>query len=72
MTLNAASQPQKKNTASTRPCAKPVPSWMSSGFSHDQEKPCAPVARAQPQNPSSTAYSKTSSQVSSRVALRMR
>ena len=70
VTLNAASQPQKKNTASTSPCANEVPSAMANGLNHDQSKACPPVTRAQPQKTRSTAYSKTSSQVWKRVARR--
>lgn len=71
VTLKAASQPQKKNTARTMPWAKAVPSAISKGLNQEREKDCPPVIRAQPQNPSSTAYSKTSRTNWKRVVARV-
>lgn len=71
VTLKAASQPQKKNTASTMPWAKVVPSAISKGLNQEREKDCPPVTSAQPQNPISTAYSKTSSANWKRVVARV-
>ncbi len=71
VTLKAASQPQKKNTARTMPWAKLVPLEISKGLNQEREKAWSPVTSAQPQKPSSTAYSKTSRTNWNRVAARI-
>src|SRR3954470_16059160 len=68
LTLKAASQPQKKKTASTMPWAKVVPLEISKGLNQDRETAWSPVTRAQPQKASSTEYSKTSRANWKRVA----
>ncbi|MGX1240111.1 hypothetical protein RKD46_001215 [Streptomyces pseudovenezuelae] len=70
LTLNAASQPQKKNTARTMPWAKAVPPAISKGLNQDSERAWSPVIRAQPQKASRTVYSKTRSANWKRVAAR--